>query len=253
MEVSQRAVTPGGKADVHVPTGPLLRGVYHPDRVSVSWYDPLSLTRLEYRGASDDELVRVFPDRRPVPPTPDSRGARVRYPDDAISLERNTELTEARPYHPGDDPRRIHWGMYAHTGDLFVRIGDEIPPPTGDRVVAVDLTAAETPEAVDTLTALALGLADRAAADGEAVSLCLLEPQPRWYGDATEAEWDFARLQPQCPGAGGEADLSWVDLLVTGGVSRYAPHHWQRDAIGVVAWRKNGVVPVFTVDADARS
>jgi uncharacterized protein (DUF58 family) len=238
-----------------VSIGPLLRGVYHPARVTVSWYDPLSLTHLEYRGHTDRELVRVFPYRKPVPSTPDSRGAQIRHPDDAISLERNTELTEARPYHPGDDPRQIHWGMYAHTGDLFVRIGDEIPPPTGDRVVAVDLTAADTPETVDTLTAVALGLAERAGAAGETVSLCLLEPGPRWYADTDEAEWDFARLQPHGRGPGiiDERDLSRVDLLITGGVSRYAPHQWPRDTIGVAKWRKDGAVPVFTVEADARS
>lgn len=254
----------------HVATGPLLRGVYRPTRVTVSWYDPLSLTRLEYRGTSDRELLRVLPYRKPVPLTPDSRGATDRHPDDAISLERNTELTEARPYHPGDDPRQIHWGMYAHTGDLFVRIGDEIPPPTGDRVVAVDLNAAQTPEAVDTLTAVALGLAERAAAEGETVSLCLLERELRWYVDVDEAEWDFARLQPVSHrsgdngGAGGNGvaggrgeiggiDLSRVNFLVTGGVSRYAPHQWAPDTTGVAEWRQGGAVPVFTVATDARS
>jgi hypothetical protein len=162
--------------------------------------------------------------------------------------------------------------MYAHTGDLFVRIGDEIPPPTGDRVVAVDLNAAQTPEAVDTLTAVALGLAERAAADGETVSLCLLERELRWYADVDEAEWDFAGLQPVGPRGGssdgggdrgdtdgarhgktGEIDLSRVNFLVTGGASRYAPHQWAADTIGVAAWRKDGAVPVFTVETDASS
>lgn len=53
-------------------------------------------------------------------------GTRVRehrFP--SISLE---EL-EIRKYQPGDDIRRIHWKLYAHSGELFFRTGEHDPPP----------------------------------------------------------------------------------------------------------------------------
>lgn len=48
---------------------------------------------------------------------------------DAPQTERTTELYESRPYVPGDDPRKIHWKLYAHTGGLAVKLGLFEPPP----------------------------------------------------------------------------------------------------------------------------
>lgn len=48
---------------------------------------------------------------------------------DAPQTERTTELYESRPYVPGDDPRKIHWKLYAHTGGLAVKLGAFEPPP----------------------------------------------------------------------------------------------------------------------------
>ncbi len=45
------------------------------------------------------------------------------------SLQRSSELYESRNYFPGDDPRKIHWKLYAHTRSLAVRLGEYEPPP----------------------------------------------------------------------------------------------------------------------------
>ena len=45
------------------------------------------------------------------------------------SQERTHELYESRPYFPGDDPRKIHWKLYAHTDTLSIKLGAFEPPP----------------------------------------------------------------------------------------------------------------------------
>ncbi|WP_230974496.1 DUF58 domain-containing protein [Treponema vincentii] len=45
------------------------------------------------------------------------------------SQERTHELYESRPYFPGDDPRKIHWKLYAHTNTLSIKLGAFEPPP----------------------------------------------------------------------------------------------------------------------------
>ncbi|AEF82011.1 conserved hypothetical protein [Leadbettera azotonutricia ZAS-9] len=54
---------------------------------------------------------------------------------------RKTEdLTDHRPYVPGDDPRRINWKLYGHgpSGELFVREGESEPPPRARIILLVD-------------------------------------------------------------------------------------------------------------------
>lgn len=54
---------------------------------------------------------------------------RSRAVNDLPSQERTNELYESRPYFPGDDPRKIHWKLYAHTNTLSIKLGAFEPPP----------------------------------------------------------------------------------------------------------------------------
>ena len=54
---------------------------------------------------------------------------RSRAVNDHLSQERTNELYESRPYFPGDDPRKIHWKLYAHTNTLSIKLGAFEPPP----------------------------------------------------------------------------------------------------------------------------
>jgi len=56
---------------------------------------------------------------------------------DELSRLRSDELLEVRKYYPGDDARRINWKLYASTGEMFLRIGEEIPPPSGEALIAL--------------------------------------------------------------------------------------------------------------------
>jgi hypothetical protein len=53
-------------------------------------------------------------------------------------FQRTDNLTDHRPYMPGDDPRRINWKLYGHAGDLFIREGEPEPPPHSKLVILVD-------------------------------------------------------------------------------------------------------------------
>ncbi|MDR0589586.1 MAG: DUF58 domain-containing protein [Spirochaetaceae bacterium] len=82
------------------------------------------------------------------------------------TFQRTDDLTDHRPYVPGDDPRRINWKLYGHGGDLFVREGEPEPPPHSRLVILVDTQADPllfTPESarlgVDLLCENALALA----------------------------------------------------------------------------------------------
>jgi hypothetical protein len=54
---------------------------------------------------------------------------------------RSEELLEARKYYPGDDVRRLNWKVFAHLNELFLRIGEEVPPPESRILFVLDCTA----------------------------------------------------------------------------------------------------------------
>ena len=57
------------------------------------------------------------------------------------NLQRSRELFDLRKYTPGDDPRRMHWKLFAHLEELFLRQGEDTPPPRGEFPVYLDLSA----------------------------------------------------------------------------------------------------------------
>jgi uncharacterized protein (DUF58 family) len=53
---------------------------------------------------------------------------------------RSEELLEVRKYFPGDDVRRLNWKVFAHAGELFLRVGEETPPPESRFLLILDAT-----------------------------------------------------------------------------------------------------------------
>jgi uncharacterized protein (DUF58 family) len=121
---------------------PPYRGCYQSRDVHIVIRDLLGFTR--YRLALPlAEKLRVYPavqlEAARRPPSleggqEENRGSRRR---------RSEELLEVRKYFPGDDIRKVHWKVYAHTSELFLRIGEEIPPPESRFLVILD--SAPTP------------------------------------------------------------------------------------------------------------
>jgi uncharacterized protein (DUF58 family) len=80
-------------------------------------------------------LALPAPAEEPLPVYIQSGGSAQRK---TPHFQRTDDLTDHRPYIPGDDPRRINWKLYGHGGDLFVREGENQPPPHSRLVILVD-------------------------------------------------------------------------------------------------------------------
>jgi hypothetical protein len=61
---------------------------------------------------------------------------------------RSDEFYESRPYTPGDDPRKINWKVYAHTGNLSIRQGDLLPPPSSEYIFLINTQTENEPDTV---------------------------------------------------------------------------------------------------------
>lgn len=59
---------------------------------------------------------------------------------DSRRRRRSEELLEARKYYPGDDVRRLNWKVFAHMDELFLRVGEEVPPPESRILFVLDTT-----------------------------------------------------------------------------------------------------------------
>jgi uncharacterized protein (DUF58 family) len=82
-----------------------------------------------------------------------------------IEMRKTDDLTEQRPYTPGDDPRRINWKLYSHAGELFVRQEEHEPPPHSQFILLIDTDAdvslysgKDGAAAIDALCSIALSL-----------------------------------------------------------------------------------------------
>ncbi len=63
---------------------------------------------------------------------------------DSRRRRRSEEHLEARKYYPGDDVRRLNWKVFAHMDELFLRIGEEVPPPESRILFVLDTTSNPT-------------------------------------------------------------------------------------------------------------
>lgn len=179
------------------------RGLYRPVAFALRFTDILALAETRVTGTvpSDESgaVVRVLPDIRATHLMFDSRGMGTERLDTFLSPYRNDDHIETRPYHPGDDMRRINWRMYAHTGDLFVRIGEEVPPPAKAMRLLIDARGLSAPDTIDVLLRCALGVADELARRDYAVEVWLRDigEASRRLGDPTYAQYVLSGLDPE--------------------------------------------------------
>lgn len=93
------------------------------------------------------------------------RGSGGKRADVSDRRIRGEDRFDARPYLPGDDPRRLHWKLYARFGGLFVRPGDLSPPPRKTVRILLDterpdsLAGPPGEDYLDSLVSSALGYA----------------------------------------------------------------------------------------------
>ncbi|MDR2536486.1 MAG: DUF58 domain-containing protein [Treponema sp.] len=154
------------------------RGAYYTRYDEFGIFDVPGFFRLTFRiPQTGGPRLLVTPKKaaEPLPVTIQSGGT-VRRNEPRFL--RTDNLTDHRPYIPGDDPRRINWKLYGHLGDLFVREGEPEPPPHARLLIIVDTQsdpALYTDEAarrgVDGLCENALALAVSSMERGIAVSI----------------------------------------------------------------------------------
>ncbi len=116
---------------------PEKRGRYGGDGGLIVFSDMLGFTRSELLLDGSDSVV-VYPDlysRDNDIDLPVKGGEKS--PREMRKI-RSEEFLDVRKYYPGDDIKRINWKQYAHLNELFLRIGEENPPPESRVCVILD-------------------------------------------------------------------------------------------------------------------
>ncbi|GEM_PF-3716376 len=140
----------------------------------------------------DGECVSVPPlistlDASDIPGRPAASAAA------APRLKEDTEeRLERRSYVPGDDPRKLDWKVYARTGEMLVRVGEEAVPDRGRLwllVVSPSVKRFRKKAQVyrlDVCLEAAAALAQRMEAENQDVR-ALLPGEERWAG--IDSDW----------------------------------------------------------------
>ncbi|WP_239373705.1 MULTISPECIES: DUF58 domain-containing protein [unclassified Frankia] len=120
-------VEAGGARYLTYKLRPQLRGRYLIGPMAIRITDPFGLCELTRTFRSRDELivtppVETLPLARPGSHTTISTHRRRRASATGI------DDFSTRPYHPGDDLRRVHWRTSARTGELMVRQEESFRP-----------------------------------------------------------------------------------------------------------------------------
>ena len=116
------------------------RGLYASEEAILEARDVLGFTRNRL-GIALRESVTVYPSLRPA----DEMALHMEQADDSALFarrrRRSEELLETRKYYPGDDVRRLNWKVFAHLNELFLRVGEEVPPPESRILFVLDTTS----------------------------------------------------------------------------------------------------------------
>jgi uncharacterized protein (DUF58 family) len=114
------------------------RGMYRCENALVFVEDFLGFTESAVR-LELEEYLKVYPTLLQK----DALLVKISSEESTDTLKQkrvSDELLEVKKYYPGDDIRRINWKIFAHTHELFVRKGEETPPPDVKLLFLIDLT-----------------------------------------------------------------------------------------------------------------
>jgi uncharacterized protein (DUF58 family) len=114
------------------------RGAYFSAYDEFAIFDILGFFRWAYRLPVEENARLLASPRVPDEPPPTSARAGESALQPEFSIQRTDNLTDHRPYVPGDDPRRINWKLYSHGSGLFVREGEFEPPPQSNIIIFID-------------------------------------------------------------------------------------------------------------------
>jgi uncharacterized protein (DUF58 family) len=205
---------PPGADQWQVPFTAAERGVYRSNGAVLEVRDVLGLTSHRLIVAQEDSLT-VFPR---VTGAEELSRFLEQAEDSAVwsrRRRRSDDLLEARKYYPGDDMRRLNWKVFAHLDELFLRVGEEVPPPESRVLCVLDTTAnpliprAYRADYLDELVETVASLMTLLAARGVTVLLSLpgmttcrsFEPEslPLLLAILSDAWWTDAPWTPALP------------------------------------------------------
>jgi uncharacterized protein (DUF58 family) len=215
------------------PCDGLPRGLYYPENVHLAIPDPFRVSVVTPRCILRDSVLRVLPRVHQISIALDMHGAGQSVFPEHLDRVRGGEYVDVRPYIPGDDINRLNWNMYAHTGELFLRIPEELPPPLRAVVVIADAVQ-ETNAVLDRIIETALGLAEALEKNSHQVVLAIMSADvPVIVGTMEHARRAFAAadhhhrfvsMESTEIGNCGSIETGEVGrLLVTTGLSRRCP------------------------------
>jgi uncharacterized protein (DUF58 family) len=188
------------------------RGAYHSTEAIVECRDVLGFT-VGRLAVSLREAFIVYPALR----DPGDASRFMEQADEAAvespRRRRSEELLEARKYYPGDDVRRLNWKVFAHLNELFIRLGEEVPPPEARLLFVLDTTTnplvprAVAAEYLDSLVSCCVSVMDAVMAGRTEVLLS--QPGQRdcrtfasraaLLSHAADAAWTDAPWAPELP------------------------------------------------------
>ena len=199
--------------------GPAVRGEHDAEPLQVWLEDTFGLCR-SMTGYVAPTKVTVLPKLRKVdrknPLLDEGLGANAAKPKKRLPTEGNLDLRE---YREGDDVRRIHWVRSLSTGQLVVRVPDEIPPDRPKVRLILDtyfpdafaLTCEAPAETLDALVAVWLGVARALVEKGVRVTLVTASTV---NGAVIAKRLEVSKRSPSAAQALG-ANVSWQSRIQT--------------------------------------
>ncbi len=140
-----RPLGPGQEPSGSISAVPEQRGAYTCSSCGIETGDIPGFFRLKLETGCECPVdVNLLSEVNTITERPPARGgvtsARV------SRKKRNEDMIESRAYYPGDDIRRLNWKQFAHSGELFIRIGEEVPLPEERLLLVADLSCCFEPD-----------------------------------------------------------------------------------------------------------
>ena len=105
------------------------RGIYHPQKSEIRIIDPAQFFIIHLLQNVKDYPPPLFVLPKPEKPSNSNFNSKKLTTNLGKStFHRSDDLYENRIYVPGDDPRKINWKIFSHTGNLSVREGELLSP-----------------------------------------------------------------------------------------------------------------------------
>lgn len=172
------------------------RGIYQVEEYCLKIRDWCGF--FEYRIPGDtNRQITVYPASRylgrGVPVRRDSLPEKKAF----VSWMKDRDFYDARPYFPGDDPRRINWKMLARHDELFIKEGNSLSPSKKSALLIFD--ASGSVEDTDSLLRRMKALSEELTESG--LHLTLIVPEQGLIRDfetytISEKEDLFASILP---------------------------------------------------------